>query len=77
MPVAKGLLHIADCSGSAKLQFICLNHCSIAVKRHHDHSKSNKSSTWGMAYSFRGLVHYYQGGKHGSRQAGSEAVAES
>ena len=28
-----------------------------------------KGIYWGLAYRFRGLVHYHHGGKHGSMQA--------
>ena len=49
---------------------ICLSHCSIAVKRHHDwrNSYKRKHLVWGLAYSLRGLVHYHHGGEPGSRQ---------
>ena len=39
------------------------------MKRHHDHSNSYKGKYLIGAYSFRGLVHYYHGGKHDSVQA--------
>jgi hypothetical protein len=43
---------------------------SVAVKRHHDHGNSYKGKhRMGMAYSFRGLVHYCYGGKYGDKQA--------
>jgi hypothetical protein len=40
---------------------------SIAVKRHHDRSNSYKGK--GLAYRFRGLVHYCHDRKHGHMQA--------
>ena len=38
---------------------------SIAVKNHYDQGNSYKEniSLW-LAYSFRALVHYHNGGKH-------------
>jgi hypothetical protein len=41
---------------------------SIAVRRHHDQGHSNKGQQLGLAYSFRGLVHYYHDGKYGNVQ---------
>jgi hypothetical protein len=41
----------------------------IAVKRHHDHGNSYKNKHVIGNYSFRVLVHYHHGGKHGSMQA--------
>jgi hypothetical protein len=43
---------------------------SIAVKRHRGHSNSfiKERISLGLAYSFRGLVHYHHGRKHGSMQ---------
>ena len=42
---------------------------SFAVKRHHDQGNSYKENIYliGVAYSFRGSVHYY-GGQHGGKQ---------
>ena len=45
---------------------------SVAVKRHRDHCSSNSykgKHLIGAAYSFRGLVHYCHGRKHGGVQA--------
>ena len=43
---------------------------SIAVKRYYDHSNSYKGKYLiGVAYSFRGVVHYHHGGRHGGVQA--------
>ena len=40
------------------------------MKRQHDHSNSYRGKNpLGLAYSFRGLVHYHHGRKHGSIQA--------
>jgi hypothetical protein len=36
-----------------------------------------KTFNWGLAYSFRGLVYYHHGRKHGSTQASAGVVAES
>jgi hypothetical protein len=41
---------------------------SIAVKRQHDQDNSYKGKQLGLAYSFRGSVHYHPGGKHGGMQ---------
>jgi hypothetical protein len=53
-----------------------LSWCSIAVKRHHDHSettsKKPKAFNLGLASSFRGLVHYYYGGEYGGRYGRQE-----
>jgi hypothetical protein len=40
---------------------MCLNFCSTAVKRHHNQGNSykKKAFSWGFAYSFRDLIHYY------------------
>jgi hypothetical protein len=39
----------------------CLSQRSV-VKSHHDHGNSYKKSIkLGLAYSFRGLVHFYHG----------------
>ena len=44
---------------------------SISVKRHHDHNNSYKGEHLiRVAYSFRGLVHYY----HGRWQAGGHGA---
>jgi hypothetical protein len=41
------------------------------VKRHHDHGNSYKGKHLiGAGLQFRGSVHYHQGRKHGSIQAG-------
>ena len=43
---------------------------SIAVKKHHDHSNTHKENVQlRLAYSFRGLIYYHHGGKHGSMHA--------
>jgi hypothetical protein len=49
----------------------CLSQCSIAVKRHYDQKQllQKKALIWGLAYSFRDLVHYHHGGEHGGTQA--------
>ena len=40
------------------------------MERLYDYDNSVKSSIYlGLAYSFRGSVHYHHGGKHGSMQA--------
>jgi hypothetical protein len=40
------------------------------VKRHYDQGNSYKRRHFtGVVYSFRGLVHYHHGRKHGSMQA--------
>jgi hypothetical protein len=42
----------------------------ISVKRYHDHNNFYKENIYlGLAYSFRGLVHYHHGRKHGTVQA--------
>jgi hypothetical protein len=55
----------------------CLSHCCIAVKRHQDQSNSYKRKhlTGRIVCSFRGVVHSYHGGEHGSMN-GAGAVAE-
>jgi hypothetical protein len=61
-----GLLSLILC----RLHNDCVDQCPVAVKRHHDHSNSYKSKNLlGLAYRFRGLVHYQQQQKHGSTQA--------
>jgi hypothetical protein len=46
-----------------------------AVKSHHNCSNSYEGEHfWGLAYSFRCLVHYYHIGKHGGMQ--TEMVLE-
>lgn len=50
------------------------------MKKHHDHGNSLKEKHSVVAGSqFRGLVHYYHGGKHGGIQArrGAGEVARS
>ena len=48
----------------------CLGQCLSAVERLYDYDNSVKSSIYlGLAYSFRGSVHYHHGGRHGSVQA--------
>ena len=43
---------------------------SIPVKTHRDHGNSDKGKHFiGTTYSFRGLVHYCHGEKHGGMQA--------
>lgn len=46
---------------------LCLSPCSIALKRHHGHGQlfGKKAFNCGLAYSFKGLVHYHHGGEHG------------
>jgi hypothetical protein len=40
------------------------------MKKHYDHGNSYKGKDLiGLAYSFRGLVHYHHDRKHGSMQA--------
>jgi hypothetical protein len=52
------------------LQTTCRLQISISVKRHHDMVTLIKEIINNLiAYSFRGLVHYQDCGKHGSRQA--------
>lgn len=47
----------------------CLR-ASIAVERYHDQNNSYKGKYLTVAgLQFRGLVHYFHGGKHGSTQA--------
>ena len=47
----------------------------IAMKRHQDHGNSYKGKYLvGVAYSFRGLVRYCLGRKHGRHKAGRELV---
>ena len=42
----------------------------IAVKRHHEQGNFHRGEPLiGLAYSFRGSVHYHYGRKHGSVQA--------
>lgn len=41
------------------------------MKRHHGNSY-RKAFNWGLVYSFRGLVHYHDGGEHGGTQVGME-----
>ena len=48
---------------------MCLSQCSIAVKRHHDQDLIKEAIDLGLAYSFRGLVHYQRDRKHGDTQA--------
>ena len=46
-----------------------ISQCYIAVKRHHDQGSSYKrKQQLELVYSFRGLVHYHHGRKHGSTQ---------
>jgi hypothetical protein len=45
---------------------VVLVRVSIAEKRHHDQGNSYKGHLIGVAYSFRGQVHYHNGRKHGS-----------
>lgn len=47
---------------------MCLSRCSIAVRRHHGQGSSYKRThlTNGLAYSFRGPVHYGHGKEHGA-----------
>jgi hypothetical protein len=47
---------------------LCLSPCSIALKRHHGHGQlfGKKAFNCGLAYSFKGLVHYHRGGEHSS-----------
>lgn len=56
---------------------MCLNHCSISVKDHHDqgHFYRKKAVNDGLAYSFRDLVRHHHGGEKGSMR-GTGAVAE-
>ena len=42
---------------------------SIAVNRHHDQGNSYEDILLGLAYSYRGSVHYYHGRKRGSIQS--------
>lgn len=52
-----------------KYLYFCLNQCSIAVKRHLNHSNSFKESIlFVLAHSLRGLIHYYHGGTAAHRQ---------
>jgi hypothetical protein len=39
------------------------------VKRHHDQDLIKEAIDLGLAYSFRGLVHYQRDRKHGDTQA--------
>ena len=44
----------------------CLSHSSISVQRHQDQGDSYKRErafSWGLAYSFRGLVYHHHSGK--------------
>jgi hypothetical protein len=47
-------------------------YCSVAVKRHRDHSNSygGKIISLGLAYRFRGLGHYHNGREYGGMQVG-------
>lgn len=48
----------------------CVGQCPIAVKRHCEHHNSYEEKPLvGVGLHFRGLVHYYHGGKHGGMQA--------
>ena len=48
----------------------CLHYGFITAKRHHDLGNYYKENIYliGLAYSFRGSVHYHLGGRHGSMQ---------
>ena len=47
----------------------CLSWGCIAVKRYHDHGNSYKRKHLiRAAYSFRGLIYYHPGKKHGGMQ---------
>lgn len=52
---------------------MCLSGCSIAVRRHHGQGNSYERThlTNGLAYSFRGPVHYGHGKEHGSSHTGA------
>ena len=50
----------------------CPTHCLIAVQRHYDQGNSYKEKclfNQGLAYSFRGLVHYHYVMEHGGTEA--------
>lgn len=49
--------------------YMCLSDCFIAVKGHHDRGNAyERTHLIGLIDSFRGLVRYYHGRKHGSVQ---------
>ena len=51
--------HLPPCSATYNKHAECLNHHSIAVKRHHDQGNFyvKKAFSWGLAYSFSILTH--------------------
>ena len=53
------------------LEKLCVfSSCFIVVKRHHDHSTSDKEKHLiGAGLQFRGLVHYHHGKRYGGMQA--------
>lgn len=55
---------------------VCLGHCSIAVRRHHDQGRTyeRKHLVGGLAGSSRDLVHYHDGREHGGMEHGGEEV---
>lgn len=42
----------------------------LSQKRQYDRGNSYKKESWGLAYSFRGLVHYRYGREHDPTQLG-------
>ena len=55
--------HASPADDNPQKEEMCLSHCSVSERRHHNQDNPLKALTLWLTYSFRGLVYEKHGGK--------------